>query len=475
MIWLVYHPRSLMNLASQTQPTINSAPGVASPTLSRRTTILWLLQLVIPTIALAHVVIWRIDPFGFGRFEIKVLFFSLLWYGGCFLVLALRPGRRWIAAHTVLILVVYLMLVTALVAVELTARSAPYTEYNPRAPHITRLSPELGWSLKPGKRDIGEHGFRLPFYPRDKGPGHFRIVCVGDGNTFCMPCTWRDAWPHQLEVLLNQDAAWSRSHGVTEVLDLGVSMYGPDQSLLVLKNDGLSYSPDLVIFHLCIDDYVESSLDYFWRRDYGHKMYKPFFVLKDGRPVLGRDRTPAPTDELGNPVKPRDTILPDFQLALFPFLRTRVSNLIRGEAATEAPPKPLEPTKAQLPIHDSFRAEYMATRPLFWALIKEMHKLSSDAGAGFLVTLSPHFMNSVGDNPPWRVSSFLHEYQEDARVAGISAFDGVPEYFAEGGNDRFEVKGTGGYLNPTGNALIARTTLRWLKEKDSKGELGVKP
>jgi hypothetical protein len=459
-----------MKLASQTQSTIDSPPGVASATISSRATILWLFQLVIPTIALAHVTIWLIDPFGFGRFGFLVLFFSLLWYGGCFLVLVLPAGRRWIAAHTTLIIVSYLLLVTGLGATEMVSRSVPATEYDPRAPHITQLSPELGWCLRPGVRDIGEHGWRLPVYPREKSPGRFRIVCIGDSTTFGVGCSWKDAWPQLLEALLNQDADWSRSHGVTEVLNLGVLMYGPDQSLIALENYGLSYSPDLVIFHLCVDDYVDASYDYYWKMHFGTKFYKPSFVLKEGRLVPGRDRAPAPTNASGKPAGPDRQILPDWHLSLFSFLRTRVTKLFHREP----PRKPLEPAKSHWPIHDAFRAEYTAARPLIWALIKEMYRLSNDARAGFLLTLSPHDMSSAVDNPPWRVASFLREYQADASAAGIPAMNCVPEYFAAGGNDRFLVAPPLDYLSPDGNALIARTTLRWLKEKDSKGELVLK-
>ena len=135
----------------------------------------------------------------------------------------------------------------------------------------------------------------------------------------------------------------------------------------------------------------------------------------------------------------------------------------------EADRKPPGPMKLDWPIHDSFQAEYTASRPLVWALIKEMSRRSSDAGAEFLVSLSPHYMRSPGDNPPWRVASFLHEYEEDARAAGIPGLNCVPEYFAEGGNDRFEVKAGSDYLNPKGNALIARATFRWLKDRASTG------
>ncbi len=85
-----------------------------------------------------------------------------------------------------------------------------------------RYSPILGWALNPGHGDVGAHGWRGPSIPRKKADGHFRIVCAGDSTTFGDGCSWQDAWPHQLETCLNQDADWTRTNGITEVLNLGV-------------------------------------------------------------------------------------------------------------------------------------------------------------------------------------------------------------------------------------------------------------
>ena len=365
-----------------------------------------------------------------------MLVFCLVWYVACFAMLALPAGRRWIAAHPALQIGLYLLFATGLVAAEAACRATPSTEFDPRAPHITQLSPELGWKFIPGAGDIGEAGWRRPFYPREKGSGKFRIVCVGDSTTFCAGCSWKDAWPHQLETLLNQDDLWSRSHGVTEVLNLGVLMYGPDQALIALKNYGLAYSPDLVIFQLSCDDFADASFDYYWKMNFGTKMYKPFFVMENGRLSVGRDHAPGLTDALGNAMEPPKQILPRLQLSLFSFLRLRGRNLFRSEA----PKTPPQPTKAHWPIHDGFRTEYAASRPLVWALIKEMSRLASEAGAGFVLTLSPHGMSSDRDDGAWRVASFLREYEDDSRAAGIRALDPVRDYFAEGGNQRLSAR-----------------------------------
>jgi hypothetical protein len=445
-----------------------ATPGQSGKKWRRASILVWLLQLVFPTIGLAHVVIWLLDPFPLGRFGVLLLGGCALWFGGCFLSLALPSSRGWIAAHPLFIATVFVILLVSLGSAELVCRNLPPVAYDPRVPHITTLSSELGWRLKPGAGDIGPHGWRRPEYPPAKSPKRFRIVCIGDSTTFGVGCSWRDAWPHQLEALLNQDRDWSRAHGITEVLNLGVLMYGPDQALLALRNDGISFAPDLVIFHLCSDDYADASFDYYWKMNFGKKMYKPSFVLEDGRLKVGRDRALLPTDASGNPVVAAHQILPDLQLSLFSFLRTRGLKVLSPGARRVEP----VPTNAHWPIHDAFRAEYRSARPLVWALIKEMSRASSEAGAGFLLTLSPHHMNSSVDSPPWRVSSYLEEFREDARSAGITAFDCVKDYFAAGGNDRFQLDWDANYLNSAGNAMIAQATMRRIKQDHSMSVLG---
>jgi hypothetical protein len=433
-------------------------PPEQGQTLSKRATVVWLLQLIFPTISLAHVGFWLREGFDFGRLDLVLLVLGGLWYVGALVVLALPGGRRWIATHPVQLMALYLCSTVGLVAAEVVCRSLPLP-YDPRLPHITEFSPQLGWRPIAGANGIGEHGWRLPYYPHEKSPNRFRIACLGDSTTFGIGCSWKDAWPHQLEVFLNQDVDWSKSYGITEALNFGFSSYGPDHALLVLKQYALAYSPDLILFHLTIDDFADASFDHQWQMNYGSTWYKPFYFLKDGRLVLGRDVVPLPRGASGDILRSVDQSGNDFQLYLFSFLRSQGRFLFDQEPPTKVP----EPTNTHWPIHESFRTEYREARPLVWALIQEMSRVSREAGAVFLVTLSPCHMPGAADNPPWRVAQFLQEYQEDAQKAGVLALHGVPEYFAEGGNDRFLVSHTT-HLNPKGNALIARMTGRWLKE-----------
>jgi hypothetical protein len=452
----------MMSMSSTKELEATGPPMAEISTGSTRATAVWLLQIVFPTIGLAYVLTWLIDPYPFGRLGWLILITCVLWYGGCFAGLAFPIGHRWIAGHSRCLVVSYLVLTSGLVGAELVCRSIPDLPYDPRLPHITKWSARLGWSFTPGAGDISEHGWRLPAYPFEKEAGHFRIVCLGDSTTYGNGCTWKKSWPHQLEELLRQDVEWTSKYGITEVLNLGCLMYGPDQSFLALKDSGLKYRPDIVIYHLSTEAFADVAFDYNWRTTGYKPLYKPSFILKEGRPVPGREYIPMPTDAAGNVVTSTGQILPGLQLHLFSFLRGQRQHSWLGGSP---PSKTFEPTKAHWPVHDSFKAEYATARPLVWALIKEMSSISSDAGAAFLVTLSPHSMNSAEDRLPWRTGSFLKESEDDARSAALRFLNCVPDHFAEGGNERFLRGNERGYLNADGNALIARQTMRWLKDQ----------
>jgi hypothetical protein len=91
-----------------------------------------------------------------------------------------------------------------------------------------------------------------------------------------------------------------------------------------------------------------------------------------------------------------------------------------------------------------------------------MATVSKNSRSRFLLTLSPAYMKILENQPPWRVRSFLDEYQEEAQSAQLSVRHCVADFFAQGGNERLILPD--GHLNPAGNALIAHKTLQWLKE-----------
>jgi lysophospholipase L1-like esterase len=430
---------------------------------------LWLLQLVFPTAGLVSVrggLDGRQAP---GADSPALLGVVLAWYVGCLLALGVARVRRWVRTHPAQLVTLYASTSLALVGVEAFCRyHVAAVEGDTRALH-SRLAyaPDLGWKLVPGQDGVGPHGWRGPPRSRAKPGGCFRIVCAGDSTTHGYSCPWQDAWPHQLEALLNADEGWVAAHGRAEVINLGVPAYGTDQELLALRQDGLSFHPDVVILHLCVNDFADVSFDHDWRMAGGVIRYKPLFALEGGRLVLKRAGAPLPRYPSGRAYDPDEGRSLGWRSALgYEFRR-----FLKARAAAR-----LRRADGNLwPIHAGCHAEYARARPLLWALVREMAAAARAAGGTFLVTLSPTLLDHPTDDPPWRVWTFLREFHADAAAAGVPGADCLAEYFAEGGNARFRPAREFYHLNREGNALVARHAARWLREHPPAPRRGTRP
>jgi len=109
---------------------------------------------------------------------------------------------------------------------------------------------ELVPNVKYGKISINSYGFRGPEYPLEKPANTFRIVMLGDSETFSILLPYQDTLSAQLENILNKN---SKSLHY-EVLNFGLEGYNTFQELEQLKTKGLKYNPDLIIVNYCLND-----------------------------------------------------------------------------------------------------------------------------------------------------------------------------------------------------------------------------
>ena len=94
-------------------------------------------------------------------------------------------------------------------------------------------------------------GFRdLPF-TREKKPGEFRILAVGDSFTFGSGVQDADTWPQQLEARLRDE----RSEPV-EVINAGFATgsYHVAGYVPWIQSDGVEFKPDVLVIGLCLND-----------------------------------------------------------------------------------------------------------------------------------------------------------------------------------------------------------------------------
>ncbi len=108
-----------------------------------------------------------------------------------------------------------------------------------------------GWGLKPstmGRHQdldfniavaINSKGLREPERTYERVPGKFRILLVSDSATFASGVTVEQSPPALLERALGPER--------TEVVNLSVPAYNNVQEYLLLVEEGMKYSPDLVL------------------------------------------------------------------------------------------------------------------------------------------------------------------------------------------------------------------------------------
>jgi lysophospholipase L1-like esterase len=97
---------------------------------------------------------------------------------------------------------------------------------------------------------INRYGLRGPDVALEKGPGTFRVLCLGDSITFGEGVRYEDTYPARLEELLS-----SRMTGKSvEVINAGVQAYGTRQSVDLFRSRARSFEPDVVILAFYLND-----------------------------------------------------------------------------------------------------------------------------------------------------------------------------------------------------------------------------
>jgi hypothetical protein len=135
----------------------------------------------------------------------------------------------------------------------------------PQNLNITQLDADKVFELKPGISSILErqeftthvkinsHGFRDNEFEFKKPKDTTRIAFVGDSFVFGYGVELNETMVKILENKLN-----SGSNENYEVLNFGISAYGTEQEYLLIKDDVLRYSPDIILLAFSLNDIKEN-------------------------------------------------------------------------------------------------------------------------------------------------------------------------------------------------------------------------
>jgi lysophospholipase L1-like esterase len=164
----------------------------------------------------------------------------------------LRLTRLWLARLMVLAISLLLGLVAIEALVRMTGRDRPL---------LWQPDPQLGWRHIPhaqlrwqeegdGWVKINSLGFRDVERTVQKAPGTLRIAVFGDSTTEAVQVNLDQTFCQLLERKL-------RERGVrAEVMNFGVSGYGPLQSFLLYSHRVREFTPDVVLHAVFLDNDV---------------------------------------------------------------------------------------------------------------------------------------------------------------------------------------------------------------------------
>ena len=145
---------------------------------------------------------------------------------------------------------------------------------------------ELIPSAKSGNISVNTDGFRGPEYSITKSANTFRIIMLGDSETFSFMLAQSNALAAQLESLLNQKSGlvWY------EILNFGVEGYNTFQELELLKTKGLKYNPDLIILNYVLNDPEPG--EYYFEKTFfiRHSALVRYFSYRIKKALIRRER-----------------------------------------------------------------------------------------------------------------------------------------------------------------------------------------
>ncbi len=153
-------------------------------------------------------------------------------------------------------------------------------------------NPSTGWISRPNLRNVSVFGGKIlntnakgfrgqVDYSYGKDPQKTRILMLGDSFTFGENVSDNETYSHYLQQMFPN----------AEIINAGIHGYGYDQMLVLLKEEGIKYNPDIVILGFNEWDIERSGLKF---RDYA----KPKFEIENGKLTVTNYPVPDPESVL---------------------------------------------------------------------------------------------------------------------------------------------------------------------------------
>lgn len=297
-------------------------------------------------------------------------------------------------------------------------------------------NPVLRYELRPGSEDgdtsINEAGFRDREFPQQKPDGVFRIAAIGDSVTFGFDVAQHEAYPKELERLLNASVRPGAPR--YEVLNFGVSGYNIPQVVERLRTLVLRYQPDLVLYGYTLNDPQVFSFE--------------ATLLEQTREAGQRALDPVRSGRLGRVLA---------HSRLYRLIRVVLLDSGRIQGNPDLPHDPGMVANAMGRRDRYFRGLHRnpASRARLEAGFATLGIVARDQGASVLVAVFPLFV----DAPDYPLADIHDLVSDRARAAGLEVVD-LQLAFAEA-QSRAGVPLHGDLMHPTalGHRVAAHALL----------------
>jgi hypothetical protein len=116
--------------------------------------------------------------------------------------------------------------------------------------HYPNIDAVRSWGQR-YRLQTNSHGIRADREEPYRSPGETRIVVHGDSQTFGLGVD------HEATFVQRIHRSLRRAFGAVDVLNMGVSAYGPDQEYLLFLEEGRRYSPRVCVIAVCLANDLE--------------------------------------------------------------------------------------------------------------------------------------------------------------------------------------------------------------------------
>ena len=302
---------------------------------------------------------------------------------------------------------------------------------------IGQFNEMLGWSLKPLSHGISNRtGYDIEYRINSKGlrdnetcyekpDGIFRIVLLGDSNTFGFGVPIEKHFSTILEGYFKN----------VEVINLGVSGFGVDQELLYLRSEGFRYKPDMVLaFVPHYEDHRHMHTERWGKQ-------KPCFRFNERELVL--TNSPVSESSLSEDFTPTPNILqkmlrwlPDHSRA-YKIFRNSLVRLVMNKKEQETPLSQKQQDEKNSE-NEAFRKELY---DLGAAIIYAMHNETLQHGATFFLATE---------------IKELHEACLEKQILSLNVSEPLS-------NSKFALPDNLQHINESGNGVLAWEIAKFIK------------